>query len=45
MNYGAVLSHYHELPTYTATAIEDMLSGLLCDQNNYPLVPLRGFRI
>jgi hypothetical protein len=43
MHYGTALSHYHGLPTYTA--IEYMLSGLLRDQNNYPLVPLRGFRI
>jgi hypothetical protein len=35
------LSHYHGLPTSTATAIEYMLSRLLREhQNDYPLVPL-----
>ena len=39
--YVTVLSHYHELPTFTATAFEYMLLGLLREhQNNYPLVLL-----
>jgi hypothetical protein len=29
--YVTTLSHYHGLPTFTATAIEYMLSGLLRD--------------
>jgi hypothetical protein len=39
--YITALSHYHGLPTFIATAIEYMLSGLLREhQNNYPLVSL-----